>query len=125
MKRLAVLAVLAASLGGSGAAAHPHAWIDVSVEVLFEPSGQVRGLRETWLFDEFFTADTVQKGERSQMDLLIARILGNLKEWGYFTRVRSGSRTLALGGIAGDQQAALVGQACFQPGMAKITYGTG
>ena len=30
-----------------------------------------------------------------------------------------------LGGIAGDQQAALFGQACFMPGMAKNTYGTG
>lgn len=28
-------------------------------------------------------------------------------------------------GIAGDQQAALIGQACFQPGMLKSTYGTG
>ncbi|MGE0212482.1 MAG: glycerol kinase GlpK [Parvibaculaceae bacterium] len=28
-------------------------------------------------------------------------------------------------GIAGDQQAATVGQACFQPGMLKATYGTG
>lgn len=28
-------------------------------------------------------------------------------------------------GIAGDQQAALFGQACFEPGMAKNTYGTG
>lgn len=28
-------------------------------------------------------------------------------------------------GIAGDQHAALVGQACFQPGMLKSTYGTG
>jgi glycerol kinase len=28
-------------------------------------------------------------------------------------------------GIAGDQQAALFGQLCFQPGMAKNTYGTG
>ncbi len=28
-------------------------------------------------------------------------------------------------GIAGDQQAALFGQACFNPGMAKATYGTG
>lgn len=28
-------------------------------------------------------------------------------------------------GMAGDQQAALVGQACFQPGMVKSTYGTG
>ncbi len=30
-----------------------------------------------------------------------------------------------IGGIAGDQQAALIGQACFQAGMAKSTYGTG
>ncbi|MDE2156296.1 MAG: glycerol kinase GlpK [Xanthomonadaceae bacterium] len=30
-----------------------------------------------------------------------------------------------IGGVAGDQQAALFGQACFAPGMAKNTYGTG
>ena len=30
-----------------------------------------------------------------------------------------------IGGMAGDQQSALFGQACFQPGMAKNTYGTG
>jgi glycerol kinase len=32
---------------------------------------------------------------------------------------------VAIGGVAGDQQAALFGQACFRPGMAKCTYGTG
>lgn len=32
---------------------------------------------------------------------------------------------ILVGGIAGDQQAALIGQACFRPGMAKSTYGTG
>ena len=32
---------------------------------------------------------------------------------------------IAISGIAGDQQAALFGQACVQPGMAKNTYGTG
>jgi glycerol kinase len=36
-----------------------------------------------------------------------------------------GGREIPLGGIAGDQQAALFGQACFRPGMAKNTYGTG
>ncbi|HET6434081.1 glycerol kinase GlpK [Dyella sp.] len=30
-----------------------------------------------------------------------------------------------IAGVAGDQQAALFGQACFAPGMAKNTYGTG
>ena len=32
---------------------------------------------------------------------------------------------LPITGIAGDQQAATVGQACFEPGMTKSTYGTG
>jgi glycerol kinase len=32
---------------------------------------------------------------------------------------------IAICGIAGDQQAALIGQACFAPGMLKATYGTG
>ena len=34
-------------------------------------------------------------------------------------------RTLPIGGVAGDQQAALFGQGCFTAGMAKNTYGTG
>ncbi len=32
---------------------------------------------------------------------------------------------IAIGGVAGDQQSALFGQACFRAGMAKNTYGTG
>ncbi|WP_022722414.1 FGGY family carbohydrate kinase, partial [Rhodopseudomonas sp. B29] len=32
---------------------------------------------------------------------------------------------IAIRGIAGDQQAATIGQACFSPGMIKSTYGTG
>ena len=34
-------------------------------------------------------------------------------------------RPIPILGIAGDQQAATVGQACFRPGMMKSTYGTG
>ena len=34
-------------------------------------------------------------------------------------------REIPIAGIAGDQQAALAGQACFRPGLTKNTYGTG
>ena len=34
-------------------------------------------------------------------------------------------QSIAIGGVAGDQQSALFGQACFSAGMAKNTYGTG
>lgn len=36
-----------------------------------------------------------------------------------------GGQALPIAGMAGDQQAALFGQGCFEPGMAKNTYGTG
>jgi glycerol kinase len=32
---------------------------------------------------------------------------------------------IPIGGVAGDQHAAAIGQACFEPGMMKSTYGTG
>ena len=40
-------------------------------------------------------------------------------------RARLDGHEIPITGIAGDQQAALFGQACFTPGMAKNTYGTG
>jgi glycerol kinase len=36
-----------------------------------------------------------------------------------------GDKAIPVSGVGGDQQAALFGQACFEPGMAKNTYGTG
>ncbi|WP_218509194.1 glycerol kinase GlpK [Variovorax sp. dw_308] len=39
--------------------------------------------------------------------------------------VASLGRPIPIGGVAGDQQSALFGQACFEAGMAKNTYGTG
>jgi glycerol kinase len=35
------------------------------------------------------------------------------------------TKNVPIAGMAGDQQSALFGQACFEPGMAKNTYGTG
>jgi glycerol kinase len=44
--------------------------------------------------------------------------------YGYTTE-RIMNAKIPIAGAAGDQQAALFGQGCFQPGMAKNTYGTG
>ncbi|NUB45711.1 glycerol kinase GlpK [Fertoebacter nigrum] len=41
------------------------------------------------------------------------------------TRADLFGREIPIAGVAGDQQAATVGQACFSPGMMKSTYGTG
>ncbi|WP_416828665.1 glycerol kinase GlpK [Ectobacillus polymachus] len=45
--------------------------------------------------------------------------------YGYTAEHHFFGRRVPIAGIAGDQQAALFGQACFKEGMAKNTYGTG
>jgi len=45
--------------------------------------------------------------------------------YGYTHEKTFGGAAIPIAGAAGDQQAALFGQACFTPGMAKNTYGTG
>ncbi|MGO4999867.1 glycerol kinase GlpK [Oceanisphaera sp. W20_SRM_FM3] len=45
--------------------------------------------------------------------------------YGYVQLGGSVGGKVAIAGVAGDQQAALFGQLCVQPGMAKNTYGTG
>ena len=45
--------------------------------------------------------------------------------YGYTTERVFGGALIPIAGAAGDQQAALFGQACYEPGMAKNTYGTG
>ncbi len=42
-----------------------------------------------------------------------------------YTTAAFGGEEVPIAGMAGDQQAALFGQACFEPGTAKNTYGTG
>ncbi|HEV2442950.1 MAG TPA: glycerol kinase GlpK [Steroidobacteraceae bacterium] len=52
----------------------------------------------------------------------LPRIVSSSEVYGEMSVALKGAR---LGGILGDQQAALVGQTCFAPGEAKNTYGTG
>ena len=54
---------------------------------------------------------------------ILPRILSSSEVYG--TAVIDSLRDVPISGILGDQQAALVGQTCFQPGEAKNTYGTG
>ncbi len=56
--------------------------------------------------------------------LMLPDVYSNIYDYGRINLDIMGSG-LAIGGMAGDQQAALIGQGCFRQGMAKATYGTG
>jgi glycerol kinase len=56
---------------------------------------------------------------------ILPEIRGCSEVYGHTEKVPGLPDGIPLCGMAGDQQAALFGQACFQPGEAKCTYGTG
>ena len=55
---------------------------------------------------------------------LMPRVLPSSTHFGEVSADLLGA-AIPIGGVAGDQQSALFGQACFKAGMAKNTYGTG
>lgn len=57
-------------------------------------------------------------------EAMLPAVLDSADDFGETRRDLFG-RAIPIRGVAGDQQAAMVGQACFRPGMVKSTYGTG
>jgi glycerol kinase len=55
---------------------------------------------------------------------ILPEVLDTAADYGTTTSELLGA-AIPIAGIAGDQQSALIGQACFRPGMVKSTYGTG
>jgi glycerol kinase len=85
----------------------------------------VSNASRTMLFD-------IRKREWSQAlleafnipEALMPRVSASSEVVGHVPSTKFGA-DIPIAGIAGDQQAATFGQVCFEPGMAKSTYGTG
>ncbi|NVK19983.1 MAG: DUF1007 family protein [Methylocystaceae bacterium] len=102
MKFLVMLfLVLGASLP---AKAHPHSWIDLETSLIFNEKGQIKGLWVGWLFDDFYSAFTLEETPRnkdggySQKSLndLAEQNLKNLSEYSYFTFIHSDGKAVTF-----------------------------
>ncbi|WP_338447871.1 glycerol kinase GlpK [Niallia oryzisoli] len=56
---------------------------------------------------------------------MLPEVKGSSEIYAYTAEEHFFGKKIPIAGVAGDQQAALFGQACFEKGMAKNTYGTG
>ncbi len=103
--KVAVIGMAVMLLSAKPADAHPHAWIDVSVNLVFDAAGRVTELHQTWLFDDFYSmfvmegAVAIGGGEPSQeaLDDLMRQNMINLAEYSYFTEAKSGEVLLSFG----------------------------
>lgn len=101
---LPALAALLPLLAAAPASAHPHAFIDLQVEVVFDADGKLSGLRETWLFDEFYTAFAIEglprdrdgRPAQAKLDAISAENLKNLKDYSYFTRIEAAGKRIGV-----------------------------
>jgi ABC-type uncharacterized transport system substrate-binding protein len=98
-QRLAHLAMSAAPLAAGTlavpncATAHPHVWISVVAELQYSPDGSITGVRQTWTFDEMFSALSTRGLEqktqgtfaREELAPLEKTYLDGLKDYDYFT----------------------------------------
>ena len=80
-----------------GASAHPHVWVTMKSEIVFAPDGSAVGVRQSWAFDDMYSAFATQgleqkkKGEftREELEPLAKVNVESLKEYDYFTFARA------------------------------------
>lgn len=106
-----LLPILAAAVllatGPRPATAHPHAWIDVKVKVLFDDKHRLYALEETWFFDPLYTAfslDGLKRGpdgapDPKAIDALMHENMKNIKVYHYLTEVEQGDAKATFSGV--------------------------
>ena len=86
------LAALAFMAFGLPAQAHPHVWVTMQSELIYDHDGSITGIRHHWTFDDMFTAFATQgiaskeKGKftREELAPLAKTNIESLKEYKYF-----------------------------------------
>ena len=99
------LAAMAATV--SPAAAHPHVWIEMRSDVVFNDQGLITALNLMWTFDDGYAQmaldglDTNRDGvySPSELDPLTKENIASLKDYGFFTVMRYNGEKQALGEV--------------------------
>jgi ABC-type uncharacterized transport system substrate-binding protein len=96
------LVLFLAGLLFSPAQAHPHAWIDLRVAVVFDEAGHITALRQVWRIDPFYSLVLIEematdaRGDTPEEKLadIGNRMIENLTPYHYFTEVSHGEQRL-------------------------------
>jgi ABC-type uncharacterized transport system substrate-binding protein len=86
------------------AAAHPHVWVTAHEDVIFQPDGRIAAIRNSWIFDDMYSAFAVQglskEGQlatKAQLAPLAKTNVESLAEFGYFTFAKDAGQKVEFG----------------------------
>jgi ABC-type uncharacterized transport system substrate-binding protein len=89
----------------SPALAHPHVWVTAKAEVVYDPSGNVTGVRHAWAFDKAYSAFVTQGLDKNGDGKLTSEELKDLAkenteslvEFDYFTALKANGKKQDFG----------------------------
>ena len=98
-------AAFAVAAFASPAQAHPHVWVTVTSEIVYDAKGAATGVRHAWKFDDMYSAFALEglpqktKGVFTREDLAgLAEVnITTLKESDFFTFVKAGGKDVTFG----------------------------
>ncbi len=98
-------AAMLATAFAAPAQAHPHVWVEVTSQVVYDAKGAATGVRHAWKFDDMYSAFALQdlpqqnKGVFTREDLQgLAQVnIESLKESDFFTFAKAGGKDVQLG----------------------------
>ena len=101
-------AFFVAATFASPAQAHPHVWVTVTSEVVYDGKGAATGMRHAWKFDDMYSAFALEglpqktKGVFTREDLAgLAEVnITTLKESDFFTFAKAGGKDVVLGEVS-------------------------
>jgi ABC-type uncharacterized transport system substrate-binding protein len=97
-------ALVALSCAATQAAAHPHVFVTMKSEMVYDASGAITAVRHIWTFDDMFSTyatqglESKQKGvfTREELAPLAEVNVTSLKEYDYFTYLKGGDKKAAF-----------------------------
>lgn len=108
VKRLLLVLTLLAA--GTAAQAHPHVWVTMHTQLVYDADGSITAVKQAWSFDDMFSAfatqglESKEKGKFTREELApLAKVnVESLKEYDYFTYLTADGRKAELTDPAPD-----------------------